>query len=51
MSEPSFKGLLHCFSTCIEITGNNWYCFNLKNVEKTARKNSKGLKSNKEFKF
>ena len=19
------KGLLHCFSTCIEITGNNWY--------------------------
>ena len=27
------KGLLHCFSTCIEITGNNWYCFILKNVE------------------
>ena len=22
----AFKGLLHCFSTCIEITGNNWYC-------------------------
>ena len=29
---------------------NNLYCFNLKNVE-TARKNSKGLKSNNEFKF
>ena len=28
-----FKGLLHCFLTCIEITGTNWYCFNLKNVE------------------
>ena len=27
------KGLLHCFSTCIEITGNNRYCFILKNVE------------------
>ena len=26
------KGLLHCFSICIEIAGNNWYCFNLKNV-------------------
>ena len=22
----AFKGLRHCFSTCIEITGNNWYC-------------------------
>ena len=20
-----FKGLLHCFSTCIEITGTHWY--------------------------
>ena len=28
-----FRGLLHCFSTCIEITGNNWCCLNLKNVE------------------
>ena len=27
---PNIKGLLHCFSTCIEIIGNNWYCFILK---------------------
>ena len=33
-----FKGLLHCFSTCIEITGNNWYCFILKNVENCKEK-------------
>ena len=32
------KGLLHCFSTCIEITGKNWYCFNLKNVENCKEK-------------
>ena len=36
--EPTFKGLLHCFSTCIEIVGNNWYCFNLKNVENCKEK-------------
>ena len=49
---PSFKGLLHCFSTCIEITENNWYCFNLKNVE-NWKENFKGLKSYmyKEFKL
>ena len=29
----SFKVLLHCFSTCTDINGNNRYCFNLKNVE------------------
>ena len=33
-----FKGLLHCFSTCIEIIGNNWYCFILKNVENRKKK-------------
>ena len=33
-----FKGLLHCFSTCIEITGNNRYCFILKNVENCKEK-------------
>ena len=33
-----FKGLLHCFSTCIEIIGNNWYCFILKNVENHKKK-------------
>ena len=33
-----FKGLLHCFSTCIEINGSNWYCFNLKNVENCKEK-------------
>ena len=34
----SFKGLLHCFSTCIGITGNNWYYFILKNVENCKEK-------------
>ena len=32
------KGLLHCFSTCIEITGNNRYCFILKKVENCKEK-------------
>ena len=32
------KGLLHCFSTCIEITGNNWYCLILNNVENCKKK-------------
>ena len=32
-SQTCLKGLLHYFSTCIEITGNNWYCFIFKNVE------------------
>ena len=32
------KGLLHCFSTCIEITGNNRYCFILKNIENCKEK-------------
>ena len=32
------KGLLHYFSTCIDITGNNWYCFILKNVENCKKK-------------
>ena len=43
---PILKGLLHCFSTCIEITGNNWYCFILKNVQnsKLQRKIPKGSK-------
>ena len=34
----AIKGLLHCFSTSIEITGKNWYCFNLKNVENCKEK-------------
>ena len=38
LSKFHFKGLLHCFSTCIEITGNNWYCFNLKNVDNCKEK-------------
>ena len=33
-----FKGLLHCFSTCIEITGGNWYCFIINNVENCKKK-------------
>ena len=32
------KGLLHCFLTCIEIFGNYWYCFILKNVENRKEK-------------
>ena len=36
--EPTFKGLLHCFLTCIESTGTNWYYFNLKNVENCKEK-------------
>ena len=32
------KGLLHCFSTGIDITGNKWYCFILKNVENCKKK-------------
>ena len=36
------KGLLHSFSTCIKITGNYWYCLNLKNVEKPHGKIQKG---------
>ena len=32
------KGLLHYFSTCIEITGNIWYCFIFKNVENCKEK-------------
>ena len=46
----TLKGLLHCFLTCIKITGTNSYCFNLKNVE-NCKENSKGLKSYKESKF
>ena len=38
MGQTDFKGLLHCFSTCIEIIGNNWYCFILKNVENRKKK-------------
>ena len=34
----NLKGLLHCFSTCIEIIGKNWYCFILKNVENCKKK-------------
>ena len=34
----SLKGLLHCFSTCIEITGDNWYCFILNDVENCKKK-------------
>ena len=45
-----FKGLLHCFSACIEITGNNCYWFDLKNVENCKEK-FQGLKSYKEFKL
>ena len=44
------KGLLHYFPAYIEITGINWYCLNLKNVENCKEKFS-GLKSYKEFKF
>ena len=36
-----FKGLLHCFSTCIEITGTNWYWFNLKNIENCKEKSQR----------
>ena len=32
------KGLLHCFSICIEITGGNRYCFILNNVENCKKK-------------
>ena len=32
------KGLLHCFSTDIEITRNNWFSFILKNVENCKEK-------------
>ena len=35
------KGLLHCFSTCIEITGTNWYWCNLKNVENCKEKSQR----------
>ena len=34
----AFKGLLHCFSTRIEIIGNNRCCFILKNVENCKEK-------------
>ena len=34
----NIKEVLHCFSTCIEISGNNWYCFILKNVENCMEK-------------
>ena len=37
-----FKGLLHYFSTCTDIAENNWYCFNLKNVENCKEKIPKG---------
>ena len=36
--DDGFKGLLHCFSTFNEITGNNGYCFILKNVENCKEK-------------
>ena len=39
-----FKGLLHCFSACTETTGNNWYCFNLKNVQKLQDKKFQRVK-------
>ena len=34
----SVKGLLHCFSTCIEITEDNCYCFIFKNIENCKEK-------------
>ena len=34
----TLKELLHCFSFCIEITGDNWYCFILNNVENWKKK-------------
>ena len=37
-------------STCIEFTGDNWYRFNLNNVE-NCKKKSKGLKSYKDLNF
>ena len=38
MQWNTVKGLLHCFSICIEITGNKWHCFILKNVENCKQK-------------
>ena len=37
-SKKRLKGLLHCFSTGIDITGNEWYCFILKNVGNCKKK-------------
>ena len=34
----SLKRLLHCFSTCVEITGDNCYCFIFKNIENCKEK-------------
>ena len=36
--KTGLKRLLHCFSTCIEITGDNWYCFILNNVKNCKKK-------------
>ena len=38
INNDKFNGLLHCFSTCTEITGNNWYCFISKNTENCKEK-------------
>ena len=32
------KGLRHCFSICIEINGNNWYCFSFKKAKNFKEK-------------
>ena len=34
----TIKGLLHCFSSCIEITGDNCYCFIFRNIENCKEK-------------
>ena len=47
----SVKGLLHCFSTCTEITGDITGIVLFSIMSKTARKNSKGLKSYRTIKF
>ena len=38
MTIESFKWLLHCFSTCVEITGDDCYCFIFKNIENCKEK-------------
>ena len=38
------------FLTCTEITENNWYCLNFKNV-KNCKEKFQRVKSFKEFKF
>ena len=34
----SYDPFSHFFSRCIEITGNKWYCFDLKNDENSKEK-------------